>query len=53
MAGLVAARWVQQGIDIIQQFCDQPGQPQTDGFEPVDGETPFDTGAEPRKRLFR
>ena len=47
VGGLVAARWVQQGIDIMQQFCDQPGQPQTDGFEPVDGETPFDPGSEP------
>lgn len=47
VGGLVAARWVQQGIDIMQRFCDQPGQPQTDGFEPADGETPFDTGSEP------
>lgn len=47
VGGLVVARWVQQGIDIMQQFCDQPRQPQTDGFEPVDGETPFDTGSEP------
>ena len=31
----------------MQRFCDQPGQPQTDGFDPVDGETPFDTGSEP------
>lgn len=52
VGGLVAARWVQQGIDIMQQFCDQPGQPQTDGFEPVDGETPFDPGAEPAQTAF-
>lgn len=45
--GSVMARWVQQGIDIMQRFCNQPGQPQTDGFEPVDGETPFETGSKP------
>lgn len=45
--GSVIARWVQQGIDIMQQLYDQPGQPQTDDFEPVDGETPFDPGSEP------
>lgn len=49
--GAVIARWVQQGIDIMQQLYDQPGQPQTDGFEPVDGETPFDPGSEPPQNV--
>lgn len=43
VGGLVAARWVQMAIDMMQPV-EQAG---TDDFAPVEDETPFETGSEP------
>lgn len=43
VGGLVAARWVQMAIDMMQPT----GQAGTDDFAPVEDETPFETGSEP------
>ena len=43
VGGLVAARWVQMAIDMMQP-AEQAG---TDDFAPVEDETPFETGSEP------
>lgn len=44
VGGLVAARWVQMAIDMMQPPTGQTG---TDDFAPVEDETPFETGSEP------
>lgn len=43
VGGLVAARWVQMAIDMMQP-TEQAG---TDDFAPVEDDTPFDTGSQP------
>lgn len=43
VGGLVAARWVQMAIDMMQP-TEQAG---TDDFAPVEDETPFETGSKP------
>lgn len=43
VGGLVAARWVQMAIDMMQPT----GQVGTNDFAPVEDETPFDPGSEP------
>lgn len=43
VGGLVAARWVQMAIDMMQP-AEQAG---TDGFAQVEDETPFETGSDP------
>lgn len=43
VGGLVAARWVQMAIDMMQPT----GQAGTNDFAPVEDETPFETGSEP------
>lgn len=48
VGGLVAARWVQMAIDMMQP-TEQAG---TDDFAPVEDETPFDPGAEPAQTAF-
>lgn len=49
VGGLVAARWVQMAIDMMQP---PTGQTETDDFAPVEDETPFETGAEPAQTAF-
>lgn len=49
VGGLVAARWVQTAIDMMQPPTGQTG---TDDFAPVEDETPFETGAEPAQTAF-
>lgn len=48
VGGLVAARWVQMAIDMMQPT----GQAGTNDFAPVEDETPFDPGAEPAQTAF-
>lgn len=48
VGGLVAARWVQIAIDMMQP-AEQAG---TNDFAPVEDETPFDPGAEPAQTAF-
>lgn len=48
VGGLVAARWVQMAIDMMQPT----GQAGANGFAPVEDETPFDPGAEPAQTAF-
>lgn len=52
--GSVTARWIQTAIDMMQAptMPAYAGHYQPDGFEPVDGETPFDNGAEPAQTAF-
>lgn len=44
VGGLVAARWVQMAIDMMQPQVEQAAP---DDFAPVEDETPFDTGSQP------
>lgn len=44
VGGLVAARWVQMAIDMMQPQAEQAAP---DNFAPVENDTPFDTGSEP------
>lgn len=44
VGGLVAARWVQMAIDMMQPQVEQAAP---DDFAPVEDETPFETGSEP------
>lgn len=44
VGGLVAARWVQMAIDMMQPQAEQAAP---DDFEPVENDTPFDTGSQP------
>lgn len=48
VGGLVAARWVQMAIDMMQPT----GQAGTNDFAPMEDETPFDPGAEPAQTAF-
>lgn len=48
VGGLVAARWVQMAIDMMQPT----GQAGTNDFAPVEDETPFDPGAQPAQTAF-
>lgn len=48
VGGLVAARWVQMAIDMMQPT----GQAGTNDFAPVEDETPFDPGAQPVQTAF-
>lgn len=48
VGGLVATRWVQMAIDMMQP----PGQAGTNDFAPVEDETPFDPGAQPAQTAF-
>mgnify|MGYP003210887416 FL=1 len=48
IGGLVAARWVQMAIDMMQPT----GQAGTNDFAPVEDETPFDPGAQPAQTAF-
>lgn len=48
VGGLVAARWVQMAIDMMQPT----GQSGTNDFAPVEDETPFDPGAQPAQTAF-
>lgn len=48
VGGLVAARWVQMAIDMMQPT----GQAGTNDFAPVKDETPFDPGAQPAQTAF-
>lgn len=49
VGGLVAARWVQMAIDMMQPQVEQAAP---DDFAPVEDETPFETGAEPAQTAF-
>lgn len=44
VGGLVAARWVQMAIDMMQPQAEQAAP---DDFAPVENDTPFDTGSQP------
>mgnify|MGYP002771106417 FL=1 len=44
VGGLVAARWVQMAIDMMQPQVEQAAP---DDFAPVEDETPFETGSQP------
>lgn len=49
VGGLVAARWVQMAIDMMQPHVEQAAP---DDFAPVEDETPFEAGAEPAQTAF-